>query len=227
MQIIQETVPLDTMIDGWLCVHEMPLDSLMQRSHRYERAYLAWETVRRVRNPFFNTGTGFEGYFVGVYESSEEMLAQLLNIGRGMLTSHCRLYRHQHAFQSKLMKTLRGELNDLPAIRAWATLLGATLGKLHCNIYRHYQTYLFQNETYWAVNSLPFICYSQCQHHIQQSYSLAHFRGGFIAKPDLNLNLLNPSDYEAGLVVSLIGRFGHPILRAYLREVGMSDWCSK
>jgi hypothetical protein len=211
-------------MDGWLCLHDVPLDSLVQQSRRYERAYLAWETVRQVRNPFFNIGTGFEGYFVGNCQSPEEMLAQLLEIGHGMLTSNCRLYRHQYTFKSKLMKTLRGELDDPRAMDIWSTLLGAALGRLRCNVLYNYKTYLFQNETYWAVNRLPFIKYAQCAHHIEQEYVLARFRSSCVSKSDLCLNMLKPSDCDAGFVVSRIGCFGHPLVRAYMREA-YRYWC--
>jgi hypothetical protein len=224
MLTIESSVPHYPIIDGWLRLHNMSLDNLVQYSRRYERAYLAWETVRLARNPFFSVGTGFEGYFVGSYKSSEEMLAQLLHIGHEMLTSNCRLYRHQYTFKTKLMKTLRGEINDPYAIEVWSTLLGAALGKLRCNVHYNYKTYLFQNETYWAVNRLPFIRYTQCEERIEQEYVLALFKNGCVAKSDFCLNMLKPSDYDAGLVVSTIGRFGHPLIRSYLREVDRYCW---
>jgi hypothetical protein len=34
----------------------------------------------------------------------------------------------------------------------------------------------------------------------------------------IDLQTLKPSDYDAGLVVTLIGRFGHPLIREYLHE---------
>jgi hypothetical protein len=202
---------------GWLRFHDLPLNSLVQQSRKYERAYLAWETVRKLHNPFFSIGTGFEGYFVGIHHSPEEMVAQLLKIGHEMLDSNCRLYRHQYTFNAKLMKTLRGEIDDPQAIEVWSTVLGAILGKLRCNVSYHYETYRFQNETYWTVNRLPLVSYTQRDHHIEQKYVLAPFKKDYVAKKlDFSLNLLKSSDYDAGLVVSMIGRFGHPLIRAYL-----------
>jgi hypothetical protein len=159
-----------------------------------------------------------EGYFVGICQSPDEMLARLLEIGHGMLTSNARMYRYDFAFQSKLMKTLRRELIDRQAIEVWSALLGATLAKLRCHVYTNDQTYRFQNETYWAVNRLPFMKYRLCEHHVEQEYMLPHFNNGFIGKFDFNPNMLKPSDYEAGYVISEIGCFGHPLLRAYLRN---------
>ena len=190
MLTIESKVPHDTIMEVWLRLQDVPLDNLVQHSRRYERAYLAWETVRQVRNPFFNTGTGFEGYFVGICHSPGEMLAQLLEIGHSMLASNCKLYRHQYTFNAKLMKTLRGELNDPRAIDVWSTLLGATLGRLRCNVHYHYKTYLFQNETYWTVNRLPVINYTHCEHHIEQEYILAPFTRDCVSKPNFCLNML-------------------------------------
>jgi hypothetical protein len=218
MLTIESRVPHDKIMEVWLRFHDAPLDRLVLQSHRYERAYLAWETVRQLRNPFFNIGTGFEGYFVGISQSPEEMIAELLKIGHGMLMSNCRLYRHQYTFKAKLMKTLQGELNDPRAIDVWATLLGATLAKLRCHVLYNHKTYLFQNETYWTVNRLPFIKYTQCNQHIDQVYILAPFKQDCVSKLGFYLNMFKPSDYDAALVVSKIGCFGHPLIRAYLRE---------
>jgi hypothetical protein len=219
MQIVESRVPHEAIMEGWLRLHDVPLDRLVQRSHRYERAYLAWETVRLGRNPYFNKGTGFEGYFVGVSHSTEEMLTQLIEIGREILLSNCRLYRHQYSFRAKLMKTLEGDCNDPQAMYVWSALLGATLAKLRCNVHYHFKTYYFQNETYWAVNRLPFIKYKRCEHHIEQEYRLAVFKGSYASQPDFSLDMLKSSDYDAGLVVLKIGCFGHPLIRAYLGEV--------
>jgi hypothetical protein len=218
MPIIQSPIPYGATLYGWLQLHDMSLDKLAQQSHRYDRAYLAWETVRLVRNPFFTCGTGFEGYFVGICQSPEEMLARLLEIGHAMLASNARMYRYEFAFKSKLMKTLRGERIDRQAIEVWSALLGATLAKLRCHVYYHDSTYRFQNETYWAVNRLPYITYRLRDHRLEQEYRLPHFNNGYIGKSNFSLNALKPSDYDAGLVVSEIGCFGHPLLRAYLRQ---------
>lgn len=187
-------------------------------------AYRIWVKHRvQLARVYFKAGKAdlaqFEGYFVGIHHSVEEMVTQLLQIGHGMLTSNCRLYGHQYTFKAKLMKTLHGELNDPRAIDAWSASLGATLARLRCNIYYNYEIYRFQNETYWAVNRLPFINYIQCEHRIEQEYTLALFKRGCASKPDFCLHMLNPSDYEAGCVALMIGRFGHPLIRAYLREV--------
>jgi hypothetical protein len=218
MLTIESTVPYTNAIYSWLRLNDIPLDNLVAHSRHYESAYLAWETVRKVRNPFFAEGTGFEGYFVGIYHSPDEMLRKLLEIGRNMLESNCRLYRHQHTFKTKLMRTLTGELCDPQAIAVWSTLLGATLGKLRCNVYFQHETYRFQNETYWTVNRLPLMRYRQQNHNIEQEYILAPFKVGSNSKPSLNLTILNTSNYDAGLVVSAIGRFGHPLIREYLHQ---------
>jgi hypothetical protein len=221
---IESKVPHDAIMYGWLHLYEVPLKNLVEHSRRYERAYLAWETVRHTRNPFFRAGTGFEGYFVGLYHSPEEMLTTLLDIGHDMLMSTCRLYRHQYTFKASLMKTLVGELSDPRAIGVWSAMLGAALAKLRCNVHLNTATYRFQNETYWTVNRLPLIRYEQDDHHLEQEYSLAPFQNAYFSKQEFSPNLLKPSDYDAGLVVSSVGRFGHPLIRAYLGEIHKQGW---
>lgn len=218
MLTIRCRVPCESMISGWMRFHNVPLDRFVEQSRQYERAYLAWETVRKVRNPFFAEGTGFEGYFVEICHSPDEMLSRLLEIGHQLLASNYRLYRHQFRFRSRLMQTLVGDNDDPRGVAVWADLLGATLGKLRCNVYLNQDIYRFQNETYWTVYRLPPISYNQCEGKIEQQYRLARFRERFTFKPCLQLNLLGAADYDAGLVVSTIGRFGHPLVREYLHE---------
>ncbi len=215
---IDTRVPYSSLLDCWLCFHDLPFNHLVEYSRRYERAYLAWESVRRTRNPFFQQGTGFEGYFVGINHSPEEMLTSLLDIGHQMLASNCRLYHYNFTFQTKLMHTLNGEISDARAIHVWSASLGAVLGKLRCNIYSNSETWRFQNETYWTVNRLPLMHYCRKDHQVEQEYVLVTESANGFPKPELALNVLKPSDRDAGLVIQTIGCFGHPLIRAYLQE---------
>lgn len=221
MSTIAGQIPYSSTIYRWLCLNARPLTTLVEPSRRYERAYLAWETVRLVRNPFFKIGTGFEGYFVGICHSPEEMTDRLLEIGRWMLASNDRQYRHQYTFKTRLMRTLRDQLDDSCAIGVWAAALGAMLGKLRCNVYYNDAPYRFQNETYWAVNRLPRIHYQLTEHGIQQEFILPQFKDNGIPKQTFDPALLKPADYDAGLVVSKIGAVGHPLVRAYLRSANI------
>ncbi len=222
--IVKSKVPYDITLYGWLQVHDIPLDTLTHRSRRYERAYLAWEMVRKLRNPFFTNGTGFEGYFVGIHQSPEEMLNTLLKLGHNILESNCRLYRHDHVFQSMLMKTLIGECCDLHAIDVWADLLGALLGRLRCNIPANDENHYFQNETYWIVNNLPGIRYTLRDFRVEQEYRITLTSPNTASRMDFNLNMLRRSDYEAGLVIHTLGRFGHPLVREYLHQAERAYW---
>jgi hypothetical protein len=217
MITIESNIPCDTVVNNWLQLHDVQLSSLVEESRRFERTYLAWELVRQVRNPFFRVGTGFEGYFVGTHHSADEMLTTLLQIGHDMLMSNERLYRFQFSFKSTLMKTLMGEANDPQAIETWSTLLGATLGKLRCNVLFNHPAFCYQNETYWTVYRLPPISYQQCERHIEQQYVITTSKD-CRSKPDFPLDLLKSSNYDAALVVLKIGRFGHPLIRAYQDE---------
>jgi hypothetical protein len=215
---VESKVPCSPAINNWLWLYGVSLESFVKRSRQFERAYLAWETVRNIRNPFFDGGTGFEGYFIGFCTSPEQMLDKLLEIGRDLLERNERLYRHNYAFRSKLLKTLVGECNDPQAIDTWSTLFGATLGKLRCNLALHPEANRFQMETYQSILRLPLMRYQRLDHRIEQKYVVAVSGPEHSSKPIINLHALNPSDYDAGLVVTLIGRFGHPLIRQYLHE---------
>jgi hypothetical protein len=223
MLTVQSAVPCSEIISGWLQLHDVELNSLVEHSRQYERAYLAWEMVRRPRNPFFEAGTGFEGYFVGILQSPNEMLDKLLEIGHSMLLSNLRLYRYQHDFRSRLMKTLTGEMSDPAAMGVWSALLGAALARFRCNIPLNPIVYVFQNETYWIVNRLPLMRYERHGHALDQEYVLAQSKAGSGPKSRIQLSTLKPADYEAGLVALLVGRFGHPLIREYLHQSSMSQ----
>ena len=219
IRLIESEVPYSPLIFEWLQLHNLGLHKFVEHSRKYERYYLAWETVRKVRNPFFVDGTGLEGYYVGQCFSPEEVAEKLLQIGHFMLTSNYRLYQFNHQFRSKLMKTLLAELCDPQAIEVWSAQFGAALGKLRCNLLTNAQTRYFQAETYQSTASLPTIRYSQGHYSIGQQYAVP-CRGSETV-PRWNMNLessIKPSDTDAFMVVKSIGKFGHPLIREYLNE---------
>ena len=214
---IESEVPYSSLIYGWLQVQHAPVSRFVQKSRQYESSYLAWETVRKVRNPFFVDGTGFEGYYVGQGWSPEEIVEQVLQIGRYMLSSNLRLYRFNPQFRSRLMKTLRAEMSDPQAIEVWAAQFGAALGKLRCNLLTNAKARIFQTGTYKSTYSLPSMCYEPGKYSIEQQYALPSPRWDTPPRANLRLDALSkPSDAEACLVVKSIGKFGHPLVRAYL-----------
>ena len=216
---IESEVPYSTLIYGWLAYHKGDMSSFVQKSRKYEPSYLAWETVRKVRNPFFVTGTGFEGYYVGKYGSPKEIVDQLLQMGHYMLRSNYRLYRFNPLFRSTLMKTLRAEASDPLAIEVWSAQFGAALGKLRCNLLTNAQARYFQAGTYQSTYSLPKMRYEQRDCKIEQSYRVPCRGSETPSWLTVRLeSLLKPSDTEARLVVQAIGKFGHPLVREYLNE---------
>jgi hypothetical protein len=208
-------VPCDTAIDCWLKTNTIELERLVAHSRHFEHAYLAWETVRNARNPFFAMGTGFEGYLVSISRDADAALQTLLKIGHSMLESNCRMYRFNHLFQSRLMKNLTGERSDPDAMEVWSALLGAALGRLRVNIYRNPEAAQFQNETYQLVKYLPAIHYSEHDYVIEQEYAI--LPGENRVRTRISLDDLKPCDYDAGLVIWSVGRFGHPLIREFLR----------
>ncbi|MCC7449736.1 MAG: hypothetical protein IT324_20115 [Anaerolineae bacterium] len=189
---------------------------LLEESHQYDYPYLAWETVRKRRNPFFEQGTGFEGYFVGICHSPDEMLARILSISRGMLVSIARLYRYEYSFQSKLRKTLNGESSDPKAMAEWSAQLGATLARLRCNLLHNQNADAFRDETYRIVSGLPPIDYHATDHALRQVYCVDTLHVPNTVKIIVNLQQLPDADQEAWQVAQAIGKFGHPLVREYL-----------
>ena len=219
---VASEVPYDILIYGWLQIHDLCQSSFVQRSRQYERSFLAWETVRKVRNPFFVEGTGFEGYYIGQVQSPEEAAERLLQMGHYMLRSNYRLYRFDSAFRSRLMKTLLGEISDPKAIEVWSAQFGAALGRLRCNLLTNAEARYFQAETYLRTSSLPTIHYQQNHYTIKQEYVVPTAVSPTSARSIMGLDTLKPSDYDAGVVVWSIGKFGHPLVREYIGERGIS-----
>ena len=216
--ILDADVPYGAFVSGWLQVHSVTLERLVEQSRQFERSYLAWETVRKVRNPYFEDGTGFEGYFVGRLGSPGEALEMLLKIGQEMIENNRRLYPYNPLFRSRLMRTLRGELEDPDCIEVWAAQFGAVLGRLRCNLLTNQKASLFQAETYLLTNRLPPITYERRKLTIQERYRLPFGMTDHGIKWSLRHELMQTSKQDAGLVATSVGKFGHPLIRAYLNE---------
>jgi hypothetical protein len=212
---IENEVPFAHALYWQLKLEGQSLETLA-RDHRYELPYLAWETVRKARNPFFVKGTGFEGYFVGICESPEDALDEILRTGHEILDSIAKLYRPEYGFKSTLMKTLSRELDDPKAIHVWSTCLGATVARLRCNLFKNREADAFHTETYRIVSRLPAITYTEDNHAIRQSYVIE--AESLDAGPAIQINaaMFKPSDQDAWQVAESIGLFGHPLVRQFL-----------
>ncbi len=217
--IVESNVPYGAAIAAWLALRRQPLAELERSSRWYERPFLAWETVRRVRNPFYSMGTGFEGYYIGQCGSSDEMTERLLQLGRDMIASNDLLYNFDYNFKSRLMKALAEEALDLKALNAWSQVLGATLGRLRRMAASSPAASTFQQETYRMTNSVPPIRYTLHDHTVSQTYTLP-FPGQHNARASaLDPATVYPADREAAFVITTVGRLGHPLVRQYLADV--------
>jgi hypothetical protein len=221
---VESNVPYGASIAGWLALHDRPFSDLEHPSRWYERAFLAWETVRRVRNPFFSEGTGFEGYYIGQCHSADEMTARLLELGHAMIASNDRLYPYDYAFKTRLMNALSSESVDVPALKVWAELLGAMLGRLRRIAGQTPAAGVFQTETYRMTNSVPPIRYSLTRQNVQQTYTLPFPPQANGRKLAIDFSTLAPTDRDAAMVVWSVGRLGHPLVRQYLAEVSRTPW---
>lgn len=217
MKRIEGKVPFGQMLLWWL--EELQNERgipVTELSHRFDRPYLAWESVRLVRNPFFRQGTGFEGYWVGRVNSAEEALDTLLVIGRQTLDSQTRLYRHQHGFRRRLMRALRGERTDLNVLQEWSVTLAALLARLRAEMRRSPQAEAFRHETYRQVEGLPPIQYFEKGDELRQIYEIRDAEHPSAPLLWIDPNHLRSTDQEAWQVMAEIGKFGHPLVREVL-----------
>ena len=217
MKRVEGEVPFGDYLLWWLeRSQQHAIHPVAQLSHQFDRRYLAWETVRLARNPFFANGTGFEGYWVGDAASAEEALDRLLRLGRDALDSQARLYRYQYGFRRKLLKALLGESADLEALAEWSVTLGALLGRLRCNIHRNPQADAFRRETYRQVEGLPPIRYHEEGDDLQQAYEIRDADHPERPRLIVDPNHLRTTDQEAWKVATELGKFGHPLVRGVL-----------
>lgn len=214
---IHNAVPFSAAIHGTLILRDVPLDALITTSHRYDDAYLAWQTVRKTRNPFFDIGTGFEGYFFGECQSPEDALTAILDIGETMLTSVIRLHRYENRFHTRMLRTLAGECQDTDTLYEWAAQFGAVLGRLRLKVRDNPAAYHFQWETYQMVLRLPDIAYDDDGRTISQDYAVAGSSASeMFNRITLSTDMLRPDQRDAWMVAQTVGQFGHPLVREYL-----------
>ncbi len=215
---LQSEVPFGQAIYALLYLNDIHLDTLSIHD-QVERHYLAWETVRKELNPFFEEGTGFEGYLIGRCSKPEEALESILVINQHVLDAIARLYRYQYSFRSRLMKTLTRETSDPEAIHTWSAYLGAELGKLRMQIASNLDARTFQMQTYQMIGTLPPMVYHQSGEAVTQTYAVASETKPQVNKLTISLPMLKPSQQDAWLVAENIGEFGHPLVRKLLDGV--------
>lgn len=214
---VDSSVPYERLIHAWIAWHDNQADRLIKPSRRFEKPYLAWETVRRRKNPFFEKGTGFEGYFVGRTNTAEEALEHILSVGQNILDNIARHNRGNYTYQSRMMQTLLGERADARAVYDWSAELGAALARLRVNVPNNPAAAAFHNDTYRLVSLLPAIAYHPEDDAIRQVYTVAGSSDGQRRLP-ITVQSLPPAQQHAWLVTQFIGRFGHPLVREYLHQ---------
>jgi hypothetical protein len=212
---IKNEVPFGHKLHAWLYLNDLHLDQLV--SHGYvEKTYLAWETVRKESNPYFETGTGFEGYFVGRCTDPEEALNAIITINQNILDAIARLYRFEYHFRTRLMKTLTREESDSGAIHIWSAYLGAELGKLRAQILLEPEALEFQRQTYKIISMFPPMAFYENGNAVMQTYAVGSLPTPHLAKLLVTPHMLNPNQRDAWLVAENIGVFGHPLVRRLL-----------
>jgi hypothetical protein len=209
---IESEVPFGRALYTWLYLNDLHIDTLVSHD-QMEKAYLAWETVRKESNPYFEEGTGFEGYFVGRCSLPEAALEAILAINQHVLDAIARMYRLEYNFRSRLMKTLTRNASDSEAIHIWSSYLGAELGRLRAQIILEPDAQEFQRQTYKIISMLPPMVYHEVDHDVTQTYTVGSLPTPKLAKLSVNTHMLKPSQQDAWLVAQNIGVFGHPLVR--------------
>ena len=214
---IDSEVPFGHELHGWLLLNNLRLDQMVHHDSR-EAHYLAWETVRKERNPYFSQGTGFEGYLIGRYTTPDAALDAILNINQNILDAIARLYRYQPGLRAKLMKTLAREDSDPALMHIWSAYLGAELGKLRAQILSNKEAQAFQTGTYNIIRNLPPVIYHEKDSDVTQTYAIGSGTNGTHSKMIISPQILKPSQQDAWLVAANIGEFGHPLVRRFLDQ---------
>ncbi len=214
---VRSEVPFGHTLYGLLRLADQPLDKLA-RHGQMESHYLAWETVRKGTNPFFQKGTGFEGYLVGRCPNPEAALEAIIAANQHILDAITRLYRFEYPFRSRLMKTLTQDASDAEAIHVWSAYLGAELGKLRMLIFHNREAEAFQARTYQIVRALPPIVYHEAAEDVTQTYLIGTGSANAVGRLLVTLPMLKPSQQDAWLVAENIGEFGHPLVRQVLDQ---------
>ncbi|MCS7070844.1 MAG: hypothetical protein NZM00_05015, partial [Anaerolinea sp.] len=210
--VVENVVPFSQVIYAWLCLRSLQLEAVVQHD-RVERNYLAWETVRKQTNPFFETGTGFEGYLIGRCPDAAAALDETVDIGQRILDAIRRMYRFEYGFRARLMATLLRERADSALIAIWAEYLGAELGRLRAQVVHNDAARQFQARTYHIVETLPPMYYRQIDDAIRQRYAVGSDGRPPADRLKVTLTMLKPGQQDAWLVVENIGQFGHPLIR--------------
>lgn len=232
---VESEVPFGHTLYSKLYLNGMRLDKVVHHN-RMETHYLAWETVRQQTNPFFEKGTGFEGYLIGSCTCSEAALERILAIGQNILDAIARAHRFEHNMRAQLIRTLDQDTGNSEYIQIWSGYLGAELGRLRAQILTNKTAQDFRIHTYHIVNGLHPIDYHEVTGDVMQSYELGSDPQQTCHKLTIQATDLPAVQQDAWRVSENIGKFGHPLVRqllvhgidAYLDKRWHTDhsfWC--
>jgi hypothetical protein len=206
-----------------MLINSRGLEEVIGKSHNLDAAYLSWLQVRKNGAPLSDIstrkvtfGTGFEGYFVGRVQSEEEMLIEILDMGKNIWDNIRRMHKYSYSNRSTLEKVIRGESYSIQAINEWMAIFGAQLARQRAQIIQNKPALEFREKTKKQILRLPKIDYTLDQSGgLKQTYFL----------PDENVanNLtfggMTDEDRLALITMREIGKFGHPLVREAMRLV--------
>jgi hypothetical protein len=199
------------------------LRSVVGKSHNLDASYLAWQQVRKNGVPLSETstrkvtlGTGFEGYFVGRVHSEEEMLSEIIGMGKSIWSGIRLMHRNSYQTRSRLEKAIMGTEYSTQYLNEWMAIFGAQLARQRAQILQNKPALAFRDKTKKTVGMLPRIDYNlDNSGQITQTYFLPNES----TADALMYGGMNDEEQLALLTMREIGKFGHPLVREAMRLV--------
>lgn len=222
--IANKDVPLSKLVKTGLSVGKLSVAE--QKSHGMDEAYFRWQAIRLAGVPLngkknetrVTCRTGLEGYFVGSVESPEKLATELLEIGEQIWKGIKLLHKLNYSKRKRLEETILGKGYSSDAAFEWAAILGATIARLRAKLLYNKVGQEFQFSTRQEINGLPKIIYrvNELDSGLVQAYKLP-----IADKQTIVIDSFGSGDEQKLYweTVQNIGIFGHPLVRALLREM--------
>lgn len=196
------------------------IDDIIDQSRSIEDRYLAYESVRTGLRAGYIVGkiythdkrlpyTGLEPYAVGSELSPEEIVGLEASEGVKLVKA---LNRDGSGYFYN--KALRGEKVDPKVIGDLAAVWGGLVARFRA--IGDSDLSQFRSETYSRVRVLPDIAYALKGGDLKQTIVLPKVSEGQFPTTRVELS---SDDIRGYLMVSALGRFGHPLVRETVRRL--------
>lgn len=183
---------------------DVPVETILQESKRYEKPYLAFQAVRHVGMGY----VGFEPYLLGNASMDQSWLLEDAKQKIRELNKNPELKR-------MIVQTLREEQVFIPALTWLSSELGALTARLRAQTSLHAEASSFRSNLYGKLENSS-ISYTMDKDSTKQRYILPQISIPTTASiaPSQSESMFSPEEY-----LSLLGKVGHPLVRASLRHL--------